>query len=386
MQGGNMTDTNILGQNGMEALKRGDAKTAREMFEKILALGDRDVSVLIAVSAARKAMGDYKAAHQSLDEIFTSDPENLQAYLMKADCFEAQGELRTALHWYNTVVKLAPPPESLPPAVADEIRRAQAVHDRLSGQMFAHIETALEAAGYDRAQSSDRFTQSLDFLTGKKKRYVQQPRAYYFPDLPDTEFYPRDAFDWLQRLEAATDEIASELNDVLGDSGAFAPYIHAEDNRPVRNDHTLLDNDAWSALFLWRDGRPVSENLARFPKTAALLEGMPLEDVPNKAPMALFSKLEPGARIDPHSGFLNSRLICHLPVIAPPRCYLRVGNETREWKRGEAWVFNDTIEHEAWNESEQSRVVLIFSIWRPELSAEERRLVSALLQSVDKAG
>ena len=97
-----------------------------------------------------------------------------------------------------------------------------------------------------------------------------------------------------------------------------------------------------------------------------------------------FSRLRPGARIEPHTGFLNSRLICHLPLVTPKNCFLRVGNETREWKKGEAWVFDDSIEHEAWNASDETRIVLIFSIWRPELSAEERKLVSTLLQGVDK--
>ena len=65
---------------------------------------------------------------------------------------------------------------------------------------------------------------------------------------------------------------------------------------------------------------------------------------------------------------LNTRLICHLPLIVPPGCGFRVGNETREWEEGKLLIFDDTIEHEAWNESDQDRVVLIFDIWRPELS------------------
>ncbi|MGH8196396.1 MAG: aspartyl/asparaginyl beta-hydroxylase domain-containing protein [Woeseiaceae bacterium] len=85
----------------------------------------------------------------------------------------------------------------------------------------------------------------------------------------------------------------------------------------------------------------------------------------------------------PHNGFLNSRLICHLPLIVPPGCHFRVGNEERRWERGKAWVFDDTIEHEAWNSSDETRVILIFDIWRPELSDEERNLVTALMQAVD---
>lgn len=73
--------------------------------------------------------------------------------------------------------------------------------------------------------------------------------------------------------------------------------------------------------------------------------------------MVLFPVLKPGVRIAPHHGFLNTRLICHLPLVVPPGCFLRVGNDTRSSAR-QSWVFNDLIEHEAWNSSNQPRVIL----------------------------
>jgi aspartyl/asparaginyl beta-hydroxylase (cupin superfamily) len=101
-------------------------------------------------------------------------------------------------------------------------------------------------------------------------------------------------------------------------------------------------------------------------------------------PSALFSRLAPGARIVPHHGAVNTRLICHLPLIVPPDCgALRVGNYERAWREGEAFVFDDSMEHEAWNPSARERVVLLFDIWRPELTDEERHWVSQMLQAVD---
>ena len=99
----------------------------------------------------------------------------------------------------------------------------------------------------------------------------------------------------------------------------------------------------------------------------------------------LFSLLRPGARIPPHNGFVNTRLICHLPLIVPESCGLRVGNDTRALVEGKAWLFDDTIEHEAWNGSDRTRVILLFEIWRPEFTEEERRLVSAMFQAIDVA-
>ena len=73
-------------------------------------------------------------------------------------------------------------------------------------------------------------------------------------------------------------------------------------------------------------------------------------------------------------------------MIVPPGCGLRVGNDTREWVEGKAWAFDDTIEHEAWNNSDQTRVILLFDIWRPELTGEERRLVNAMFAAIDDEG
>jgi aspartyl/asparaginyl beta-hydroxylase (cupin superfamily) len=130
----------------------------------------------------------------------------------------------------------------------------------------------------------------------------------------------------------------------------------------------------------------VPGNAERCPKTLAALAELPLSRIAGRTPSILFSRLAPGAHIPPHTGFLNTRLICHLPLIVPPNCHLRVGNEQREWRAAEAWVFDDTIEHEARNGSDRSRVVLIFDIWRPELTVQERTQVAALMAAIDNFG
>jgi aspartyl/asparaginyl beta-hydroxylase (cupin superfamily) len=97
----------------------------------------------------------------------------------------------------------------------------------------------------------------------------------------------------------------------------------------------------------------------------------------------VFSILEPRTRIPPHTGVNNARLICHLPLIVPPGCGFRVGAETRAWEPGKAFVFDDTIEHEAWNDSERMRVVLIFDIWHPDLTPPERAMITAMMAGMN---
>jgi aspartyl/asparaginyl beta-hydroxylase (cupin superfamily) len=98
----------------------------------------------------------------------------------------------------------------------------------------------------------------------------------------------------------------------------------------------------------------------------------------------MFSALQPGTRIPPHTGVANTRLVVHLPLIVPEGCGFRVGNETRHWREGQAWVFDDTIEHEAWNDSAEPRVIFICDVWNPRLSEFECQLIAEMMMAMDK--
>jgi aspartate beta-hydroxylase len=97
----------------------------------------------------------------------------------------------------------------------------------------------------------------------------------------------------------------------------------------------------------------------------------------------MFSLLQPHTRIPAHTGVSNTRVVVHLPLVIPPGCGFRVGSETREWVLGQAWVFDDTIDHEAWNNSSQPRAILIFDVWSPFLSDNEREMVVRVMNAMD---
>ena len=148
-----------------------------------------------------------------------------------------------------------------------------------------------------------------------------------------------------------------------------------------------LDNSlAWGAYYLWKYGEPVERALKRCPKTAAALAAIPRADIPGRAPTAFFSILQPRTRIPPHTGVTNLRTIVHLPLVVPPGCGFRVGGETREWRIGEAFAFDDTIEHEAWNDSDELRAVLILDVWNPHITPAERELLRRFYLAADASG
>jgi len=318
----------------------------------------------------------------ALDRLLASDPRNVRALIQRADLYAAAGDARSASSFYLTAIRSAPA-GGVPRELATELARAKAACERYATDYRDHLLRSLAAKGFDPGRSSARFSQSVDLILGQKRIYLQQPKYYYFPGLPQVQFYERSLFPWFDDVEAATADIRGELEAVLDQPGAFAPYVQGHANRPRNDEMGMLNNPAWSAYYLWKNGEPVAENAARFPKTMRALGNAPLAHVPNRSPSILFSLLKPGAHIPPHNGLVNTRLICHLPVIVPGKCRFRVGNETHDWVEGKGWAFDDSIEHEAWNGSDRTRVILLFDVWRPELTEEERRLVVSLFEAID---
>jgi aspartyl/asparaginyl beta-hydroxylase (cupin superfamily) len=368
---------------GLEALRNGDMLRARECLSRAMAGGRTDPATLLALANACRSLDDQAGKLAAVERLLAAEPRNLRALLIKADHLAAAGDGRSAVSFYLAALRSAPPANQVPADLQSDLQRAKEMSERYAGQYQAHLLESLKARGFDPRRSSPRFSESLDIVLGRRQIYVQQPRYYFFPGLPQIQFYDRALFPWMDTLERSTEAIRSELLEVLNEPGAFAPYVQGHANRAPNNQSGMLNNPAWSAFFLWKNGEPVPENVQRCPQTLAALKDAPLCQVANRSPSILFSLMKANAHIPPHNGLINTRLICHLPVLVPGVAEFRVGNEVRTWIDGKAWAFDDTIEHEAWNRADATRVILLFDIWRPEVSGEERALVVALFESID---
>ena len=370
------------GSLGLAAVRAGDWAGARREFEALDAAGRATAETLALLGTACRRLGDARAAHAAADRALLLDARNLRACLLKADLLVEQGAAKEANVYYRGAVEVSDEGVPVPADLTEGVTRARAWRERLVAEMAAALEAGLSRAGYRPESSPPRFRHALELATGKKRVYVQQPRNFFYPELPNTQFYPRELFPWMDALEAATGAITEELSAVLASEEGFAPYLQTSPLVPNRPGYPLIDSMDWSTCYLWREGRE-TEIAARFPQTMAALAHAPLCRIRGRSPQVMFSQLKAGAHILPHTGAVNTRLICHLPLIVPPNCYFRVGNDVRRWEVGKAWAFDDTIEHEARNNSDRPRVVLIFDIWRPELSKEERDLVTTWLETVD---
>lgn len=377
-------DARVLARQGFSLLRGGQTQSAKAVLERLVAAGQADVPVLLSLGFACRQLKDDKAALSAVDAALLIEPHNLQALLLKADLLDAAGLPREASAFYRAALQFAPDARTLSEAMRSELQRAQAACQNYEALFAERLQMRLDRVSKDLGVSSARFAQSLELLRGAKQIYHQQPSVYYFPGLPQTQFFERSDFPWLEQLEAATADIRAELMQVLAGHDAFEPYVQDRVNGPKRRQGGLVNNPDWGAFHLWKNGQIVEENASRCPKTLAALENVPLTRLRGRSPSIMFSLLRPGTKIPPHHGLVNTRLICHLPLIVPHSCALRVGNDTREFEEGRAWVFDDTIEHEAWNLSEHPRVILLFEVWRPELSEAERALVSAMFDALDE--
>lgn len=335
------------------------------------------------IDTARRALqpgGNPKEAVAALSLALQQAPKDIGLILFLADAQHAAGEKGEAGHAYGIALRLAGQlnPASIPDGIKQALQRAAARRADYAAEYEAFLRNRVP-----RGAGDGRFEQAMEILLGRKQIYVQQPTKFYFPGLPQIQFYNTALFDWARELEAKTPLIRSELLAVMSDRGSFEPYLPEEDNsRPHLQSVALQGSLDWSAFYIWKDGALVEENARRCPVTAAAFENVPLDFLPGRAPSVLFSRLKPGAHIPPHSGLVNTRLIGHLPLLVPGPAWLRVGNEVHHWQEGKLVVFDDSIEHEAKNDASEERVVLLFDFWRPEITLSEREQIAALIGAI----
>ncbi len=373
-----MSEVERQGRAGIAALRSGDVVGARKAFSAAVAADAGNLDAWLGLAFACAKLGDDTATLAAVDRALQIDPRHLRALIFKADHLVSTARHGPAVAFYRAAVRVAGDAPQ-PPDIATALERARSVVQRNAAAVQQRLLDGLAASGHGLETASPRFAASVEISLGRRQVYHQGPTRYYFPGLPQRQFFAREEFAWVPVVEAATAEITAELRSLMAEGGHFAPYLRSGTNQPALNERALVDNPDWSACYLVQNGT-VTTTGKRCPRTLSALEAAAIPRIADRSPNILFSRLAPHTRIPPHNGFLNTRLICHLPLIVPPDCgKLRCGSEEQAWERGRLMIFDDSIEHSAWNDSAQERVVLLFEIWRPELDAREREEVSALL-------
>lgn len=379
---GEQTDIEAVARQGVDALNRGDGAAAKAAFQSVISAGRATPQLWTLMAHACEMTGDDVTLHKALDQILSANPRDPLALVMRGDLYLKAGDDRAASGWYSAALRAASAMGQVPQHIVPRLQKAEAAMQQAGERFEEHLNQTISAAGVDAARLNPRFAESLGILAGRQEVQLQQPSSFYYPGLPQIAFYDTADFAWVAQLEAALPAIREEAAAALAAQAGIAPYVQADPTRPNRG-HALLGDPRWSAFHFFEAGVPIAANADRCPATMKALRAAPLPFIRGRSPMALYSILQPHTHIPPHWGMLNTRLICHLPLIVPDKCRLRVGNHTRIVEEGKVLIFDDSIEHEAWNDSDEVRVILLFEIWRPELGAEEIKALTALYEAVN---
>ena len=381
-----------LGFLGARALSEGRLVEAKQMLERAVEGNGGDVQLLKNYGLACIGCQRLDEARFAFDRALALEPEFFVARLYLGNVLEQLGHHDAALREYFGAITKAQghgrwlSAETTPPGlrqlVTHAMRHVDAGRKRLFGGVFADLRAQHGDAALQRVQHA------LDIYLGDRPANYpepqQRPKFLFFPEIPTPRFYARELFDWYEQLESNVDVIRQEMLAVLHGNVGIEPFLKipkAEDV-PRFLGAGPQGPPAWDAFFFYRHGSRYRENCERCPRTTAIIDALPLVRIRAHAPEICFSVLAPGTHILPHHGVTNTRLVTHLALVVPDNCAIRVGGEERTWQEGRCFTFDDTFEHEAWNRSDQTRVVLIMDCWNPYLTLVEREALTMLVEAV----
>jgi len=373
---------------GMTALRAQDYQAAIAAFERATQLDPGALPLWCNLAHAHRLAGNIEAEGDALDRALAINQLDFSAQLRKAQWLQRKGKETAALIAWHGVQQLVERQElEVSPTVRAELDEGAAYCRKLQTRLESTADLLVAQGQRDWNETERRRIGAfVDRALGRRAIFHNECAGVHYPFLPADEYFDRCHFPWFEELEAHTDVIRNELLGIMREPGeAIRPYVRMGEGVPENKWSKLDASLDWGACFLWEYGVPNLPVHERCPETAALLSRLPILNIPNRGPSAFFSILRPHSHIPAHTGVTNTRAIIHLPLIVPPGCRFRVGGETREWIEGRAFAFDDTIDHEAWNDSDEPRAILIIDAWNPHLSDAERKAVSDYFEKADLA-
>ncbi len=359
------------------AAASGDLATARLLLEQEAQSKPSDPALWLKLSALRRAGGDVAGALAAVERSLTIRPRDFAALLHRAMLLEQLGDRRCDEAFGHAIAQL-PSGAEIPAAMRSAVAHARERWEQHSGAVERRLRDAIpDGLSPLVRERAERLASNSAHTT---RHFRQEPTEFHYPGVPEIEFYDRSALPKLQALDAATDVVRGEFDALMrAEAAEMVPYIQYPEHVPLAQWKELNNSREWTAIHLLQNGERVKANARHCPRTLDAISKLDQPQIRNASPNAMFSLLAPRTRIPPHHGVANTRLVCHLPLIVPPNCGFRVGATTRVWRVGESFAFDDTIEHEAWNDSDELRVVLIIDLWQPSLTAEERSAIASVI-------
>jgi aspartate beta-hydroxylase len=383
-------DLATLIEAGQRAMARGDAATAARRFAAARALSPGDAQLARRHGLALARLARHDEAEAALRDAIRLDPGLPGPLLHLGGVLEATGRMREAVGAYFRALTLAQgrgqwlDAASTPPGLRDEVLHAMAVVRERRVPVLMGLLEPFEARHGREAMARVRagLAHWLGIESHPPPDPRQAPRFLFIPGLPAPPWFDPALIPWLPMLEAQAAALREEALAILAARTGVEPFLAAPDGVSLEPYLGGGADARWDAFFFYRDGRRHAAAAAQAPRTAALLESLPLVRIRDHAPEICFSILAPGTHIKPHHGVTNARVVVHLPLVVPDGCTLTVAGDERPWREGVAWAFDDTYLHEARNASDEARVILLMDAWNPYLTGAEREAITAVVEGI----
>ena len=352
----------------------GDHQKVLLSLRELASLNPADAEIFHRLAVVEEQVGEANRATQAHFKCLELAPNNPIAYLYTAFWLAQQGREQDALAVYSLG-------SDLDPAMLQPSERSDGTGLRINAanralrKHFSNMHRQVTGTEVGLARIHGAVWTRTHDQPYRFRRQQQIPQLLYLPGLTPDHYADTGQLAWVKQLQSQADTIRDEfLASIARARELGRPYLD-ESMQLGEEFKPLLGSLNWTALDLYRDGVCQHKAAKHFPKTLAALNDAPLYGLTDQPFEVFFSLLKPGHHIKPHYGLSNHSLTVHLPIVTPPSCTLVVNGERRHWHRGELIAFDDSFLHEAINDSGEERVVLIFSIWQPELTSAEREAI-----------
>ncbi|XP_058250672.1 aspartyl/asparaginyl beta-hydroxylase isoform X3 [Hemibagrus wyckioides] len=326
----------------------GRTKGSLVTLERLVQIFPDDITLKNDLGVAHLLIGDNKGAKQVYEEVLAVAPSDGFAKVHYGFILKSENMIAESIPYLKEGL------ESGAPGTDD-------------GRFYFHLGDALQRvgeptralewyeAGYRHGHFASVWQRSLYNVAGLRAQPWWTAKETGYVELVRT-------------LERNWMTIRDEALAVLDTkSGLFLP-----------EDENLRDTGDWGQFTLWQQGRKVGSSCQSVPKTCALLERFN-EATTCKRGQIKFSVMQPGTHVWPHTGPTNCRLRMHLGLVIPRKgCRIRCTNQTREWEEGKVLIFDDSFEHEVWQDADSYRLIFIVDVWHPELSQSQRHSLSPI--------
>uniref|UniRef100_A0A674APY7 Aspartate beta-hydroxylase n=1 Tax=Salmo trutta TaxID=8032 RepID=A0A674APY7_SALTR len=325
----------------------GRMRGALATLEKLVQIFPEDVALKNDLGVAHLLIGDNKGAKRIYEEVLATAPSDGFAKVHYGFILKSENKIAESIPFLRDGL------ESGDPGTDD-------------GRFYFHLGDALQRMGddsaykwYERGHLRGHFAsvwqRSLYNVDGLKAQPWWTPKDTGYMDLVKT-------------LERNWRIIRDEAQSVMDKTtGLFVP-----------EEENLREKGEWGQFTLWQQGKKAGESCRSVPKTCGLLERYP-EATGCKRGQIKFSVMQPGTHVWPHTGPTNCRLRMHLGLVIPKTgCKIRCTNDTRAWEEGKVLIFDDSFEHEVWQDADSYRLIFIVDVWHPELTQYQRQTLSPI--------